>query len=245
MKTNTMKAKIWMTGVSMASVLSLSTLGATAQAFQTFSKPHTFLPPTSFSINTSVLWNAQIDVPYSEQLQAGTVVMIISAPNTNRVHRAMAAPSVTTSDKWVITQGNLPTGLTLSDSGLVSGTPTGPVGTNSVTVQVTDANGQTATRTFTITVFGVHTLQVTTLSLPTGIAGKPYQSKLSATGGQGTYMWKVAQGTLPVGVTLSADGTLAGTPQKAGTYAITVQAFDALGDSAAQYYQWTVSKSKN
>jgi len=108
----------------------------------------------------------------------------------------MAAPTVATSDKWVITQGSLPAGLTLSESGLVSGTPTGPVGTSSVTVQVTNANGQTASRTFFITVFGVHILQIATLSLPTGTAGKPYQSKLSATAGQGSYMWKVVQGML-------------------------------------------------
>ena len=243
-----MKTKILMAGVSMASVISLSAGVLAPQAFAKGLRPST--TTTSFSINTSVLWNAQLDVPYSEQLEAGTVQValpwwLFSGPNTIRVHRAMAAPALTTSDKWVITQGSLPAGLTLSNSGLVSGTPTGPVGTSSVTVQVTDANGQTASRTFSITVFGVHTLQVTTLSLPTGIVGKPYQSKLSATGGQGAYMWKVVQGKLPVGVTLAADGTLAGTPQKAGTYAITVQTFDALGDSAAQYYQWTVANSKH
>jgi len=257
-----MKTKIWMTGASMATVLSLSAIVSVPQAFAKVLFPFRFPTTTSFSINTSVLWNAQLDVPYSEQLQAGavtvTVPMRMDGPNRTplhflndkaaavTVHRTMSQVlNGTGTYKWSLKEGSLPDGLTLSDSGLISGTPTGPDGTTSVTLQVTGTNGQITSRMLPITVFGVHLLQVTTASLPTGVAGQPYQSKLSALGGQGAYMWKVVQGTLPLGVTLASDGTLSGTPQRTGVYAVTVQTFDALGDSAAKYYVLNVANSKH
>jgi hypothetical protein len=53
---------------------------------------------------------------------------------------------------WAITSGSLPTGLTLgSSTGVISGTPT-VTGTSNFTVQVTDANFQTGTKTLTITI---------------------------------------------------------------------------------------------
>lgn len=184
--------------------------------------PH---PINPFSIGTNWAWNAQYGVPYNNlQLQAA---------------------SGHEQDTWSIVNGSLPAGLTLSSDGIISGTPTGENGTSTFTVQVKDASGQTATKTLSISVFGVHNLQVATSSLSSGVVGQSYQSKLSAVGGQGSYVWKVAQGKLPTGVTLSADGSLAGTPQKPGTYTFTVQTFDALGDSAAQYYVLNVANSKH
>ncbi len=57
---------------------------------------------------------------------------------------------------YALAQGSaaLPPGLTLNSSGTISGTPTGPVGTTSFTVQVTDFDTGTATQTFSITVAG-------------------------------------------------------------------------------------------
>jgi Putative Ig domain len=48
----------------------------------------------------------------------------------------------------------LPAGLTLNSNGTISGTPTGPVGTTSFIVQVTDFDTGMATQTFSITVAG-------------------------------------------------------------------------------------------
>ena len=48
-----------------------------------------------------------------------------------------------------VVSGGLPTGLTLSSSGLISGTPTQP-GTSTFTVQVKDAANQTAQLTYTL-----------------------------------------------------------------------------------------------
>jgi hypothetical protein len=53
---------------------------------------------------------------------------------------------------WSIASGSLPTGLSLnSSSGMISGTPQS-AGTSTFTVQVTDANSQSATRQFSIVI---------------------------------------------------------------------------------------------
>lgn len=50
---------------------------------------------------------------------------------------------------YALASGALPTGLSLSSAGVISGTPTA-TGTFTFTVQVTDANGSTGTTTFQI-----------------------------------------------------------------------------------------------
>lgn len=52
---------------------------------------------------------------------------------------------------FAILSGTLPAGLTLSSSGLLSGTPT-TVGTSTVTIQATDGNGCPGVATYTITI---------------------------------------------------------------------------------------------
>jgi hypothetical protein len=52
---------------------------------------------------------------------------------------------------WTVIDGVVPDGLTLGSDGVIRGTPT-QLGTGHFTVQVTDANGDTATRTFDLVV---------------------------------------------------------------------------------------------
>ncbi|HVU24146.1 MAG TPA: chitobiase/beta-hexosaminidase C-terminal domain-containing protein [Opitutus sp.] len=80
-------------------------------------------------IFTSALPDAVIGVAYSQTLLAGG-----EAPFT-----------------WSLAGGALPDGLMLSGDGTISGTPT-TVGLGSFSVQVADANGDTATRAFDLTV---------------------------------------------------------------------------------------------
>ena len=56
-----------------------------------------------------------------------------------------AAGGTGTGLTWSVTSGSLPAGLTLSASGVISGTPAGSASTGSVTVAVTDSGGNTAT----------------------------------------------------------------------------------------------------
>jgi subtilisin family serine protease len=143
---------------------------------------------------------------------------------------------------WALAAGSLPAGLTLSGSGLISGTPT-TAATSSFTVQVTDAGARTATAALTITVgaFNVTTpLAISTTSLPGGTTGTAYSSTLAATGGTTPYTWSVSAGTLPAGLTLSSGGVLSGTPTTAGTSTFTVQLSDAGGQKATASLSVTV-----
>lgn len=52
--------------------------------------------------------------------------------------------------KFYLSSGILPSGLTLSQSGIISGTPNGAQGTSTFTVDATDSNGTITSRTFSI-----------------------------------------------------------------------------------------------
>ena len=68
-----------------------------------------------------------------------------------------------------------------------------------------------------------------TATLPSGRATVAYSASLSAAGGQGTYTWTVAPGSLPAGLSLDAtSGVVSGTPAAAGTYSFTVKVADAV-----------------
>ena len=124
---------------------------------------------------------------------------------------------------WSVSSGSLPAGISLSPSGVLSGTPTA-VGTASFTVKVTDANGQSATQATSITISaGVST---TFSAPPAAVVGVPYSTTLTATGGTTPYTWSVNAGSLPPGLALSSAGVLSGTPTASGSYPFTVNVID-------------------
>jgi len=115
--------------------------------------------------------------------------------------------------KWTTTS-TLPSGLTLSQAGLLSGTPTvHTAGAVDVVVTVTDARGGTNTANLKLTVNPAE-LEITTTSLPNATHSEAYTQTLSATGGVAPYTWSTST-TLPAGLSLSASGVLSGTPSEA------------------------------
>lgn len=167
------------------------------------------------TINTTALPVGTVGVAYSQALVAtggvGTLV-------------------------WGTTLGSLPTNLSLSPAGVISGTPTG-TGTANFTVQVTDGFSQTATMPLSITIASVPTPpNITTTNadlLPNGLLNGivPYSRTLTATGGTGTLTWSILSGTLPTGLTLSTTGEISGTPSVAGTFEFTPQVTDTLAQT--------------
>jgi len=139
---------------------------------------------------------------------------------------SLAASGGTGSISWRVTTGNLPGGLTLSDSGDISGTPTA-AGTTNFTVTATDSSTppQTAKQALTITINSK--LVITSTSLPNGLVSTAYSTTLASSGGAGTITWSVSSGSLPAGLALSGGGTISGTPTTAGTSSFTVQAKDS------------------
>lgn len=73
---------------------------------------------------------------------------------------------------------------------------------------------------------------VNTAALPPATAGVPYFAQLVAVGAYAPYSWTLASGSLPAGLTLAADGTIAGTPTATGTSSFDATAEDAYGLSS-------------
>ncbi len=147
---------------------------------------------------------------------------------------------------WTYT-GSLAPGLGLSQSGVLSGTPTAS-GTFYITAQVSDNINSSTTQSLTLTVNppagsgsgSGATVTVTTSSLPGATLDQAYSTALAASGGTGNYTW-VYTGSLPQGLSLSTSGVISGTPTTSGTYTIYVQAVDSTAGSVSAARQLTLA----
>ena len=130
---------------------------------------------------------------------------------------------------WTVTVGTLPAGLSLSSSGLLAGSPTS-AGSFTYTVQVTDANGQSASRSVTQVIAAAPSLAFTPA---VGEVDVPYSQQPTLSGGTSPIAWTLTAGSLPAGVTLDATtGLVSGTPTAAGTFAVTIRATDSFNATA-------------
>ena len=77
-------------------------------------------------------------------------------------------------------------------------------------------------------------------SVPGATAGSAYSQSLSQTGALGAPNFAITAGALPPGLTLSASGTISGTPTATGTFNFTATVNDASGCSGSQAYSITV-----
>lgn len=144
---------------------------------------------------------------------------------------------------WSVTQGNLPTGLTLGAStGIISGTPTAS-GSYTFTLKVADSGSPalTASAQFSIAISAAPPIVFSTTSLSSATYNVAYTATVAATGGAGALTYAVTTGSLPHGLTMSSAGAITGTPTAAGTVPFTVTASDAYGDSAQQALSITVN----
>lgn len=133
-----------------------------------------------------------------------------------------------------VTDGALPPGLFLASDGALTGAPTA-AGAHDFTVTATDNYDQTGSQAYRLVVAGA-TITLVPTSLPDGEVDLPYQQAISATGGTAPYLFALGGGTLPPGLVLATDGTLAGTPTQPGAYAFTVVAMDAQERTGEQAY---------
>lgn len=139
---------------------------------------------------------------------------------------------------WSVSSGKFPTGLTLSSSGVIMGTPTS-TGTTIFTVRVSDSTRTSATQDLTLTVNAPYFITTAT-SLFTGIVGSPYSQLLGVTGGIAPYTWFISLGALPDGLTLSPTGTVSGTPSTQGSSNFTVGVTDSMNNSASKSLTITI-----
>ena len=143
---------------------------------------------------------------------------------------------------FTVTTGALPAGLTLSNSGKLSGTPAED-DTSTFTVTATDADGYSGTRQYTISVNPPH-IAITPQTLANGKVGKVYETlAFEASGGTGPYSFAVVTGALPAGLTLGANGELSGTPGQAGSFTFTVRATDANSYHGSHGYTLVIAEA--
>lgn len=132
----------------------------------------TFSCPT-ITLSPATLPNGKAGAPYSQTItQSGGV-------------------GTTT---FAVTAGTLPTGLTLSTGGVLSGTPN-VTGASTFTVTATDSNGCTGSQDYTLTI-GCGAITLSPASLPNGTAGAPYSQAITEIGGVGTVTFSVTAGAL-------------------------------------------------
>lgn len=129
---------------------------------------------------------------------------------------------------WAVT-GQLPTGITLSSAGVISG-KTAITGTFPITVKFTEtATGLSASKALSLTVSAAPV--ITTTSLPDATRNAAYSQTLTKDGG-GNGTWAITTGSLPTGINLNpGTGVISGTPTAhTGSYPFTVT-FSETGSS--------------
>ena len=128
--------------------------------------------------------------------------------------------------------GSLPTGLSLSSSGLISGTPSVGGGW-SFWVELSDENPPSASwcvpssaqREFSISVVQGLSIKQNALSPKATFLNEPYSFQLSADGG-GSQVWSLKSGSLPAGMSVNPNGLVSGTPTATGDFTFVVQVTD-------------------
>jgi hypothetical protein len=188
-----------------------------------FSQAFSIIVRTGLTITTnSPLPNALANSAYSQQLQASS------------------SDSLT----WSVVSGSLPSGITLSSGGLVSGTPQS-LGIFNFTVQATSGGTQqqVAAQSFRLQV--VSALSITTAStLPNGTLSALYMTALAATGGVAPYTWTQTNGALPDGLNLGPSGLISGTPIRVGVFTVTVQAADSFSLTTTAVFTISVAPAE-
>ncbi len=186
-----------------------------------------------FQLTVNAAPTATVAVPVADLTQSHDTTPFAPVTGTGGTppYRYSVAPS-------------LPAGLSIdSTTGAVTGKPTAPFAQASLTVTVTDANGATATGSFSLTVSGAPTATqiIATKGLTATVMAAPF-TPVTGSGGAGTLHYSVAP-ALPAGLSLdSTTGTITGEASAtapAATYTVTVT--DANGATAAASFALAIN----
>jgi len=140
-----------------------------------------------------------------------------------------------------VTSGSLPSGLSLSTAGVITGTPAA-AGTSTGVVSATNGIGSAATSGFTIVVGGGTSAPTITGTAPGGTVSSAYSYSYTVTGSP-TPTCTVTSGSLPTGLSLSTNGTISGTPSVAGTSTGVITATNGVGSPATKSFNIVIASS--
>ena len=181
----------------------------------------------SQSFSSTVTVNPAITLSPASPLPNGTV----GNPYNQAIGASGGSGSFTS---FAVADSSLPPGLTLSNAGLLSGTPT-TAGNFGFFIAATDTNGAVGIKSYSMQVV-LPTLILSPASLPTGTVGNPYIQSITASGGSGTITFALTSGSLPSNITLSPSGELRGVPTTAGTSNFTVTATSSTESTGSRAY---------
>ena len=131
-----------------------------------------------------------------------------------------------------IGSGSLPAGLTISQSGTISGKPTGSNTTNTFTVKVADSGNppiKVLSPQYTINISAPPPLSITSSGALLGATiNTAYATSIVTSGGVPPFTWSKTSGNFPPGLTFNTtSGQISGTPTMAGVFQFTLQVVDS------------------
>ena len=145
---------------------------------------------------------------------------------------------------YSIVSGALPTGLSLSGAGVISGTPTVAGTFGPITVQASNSGGSVNTSAFSITISATGTAPTlfTAGSPPSGLVSNSYAYTFAANGSPAP-SFSLVSGSFPPGLTLNGtNGLLSGVPTVAGVFGpITLQALNGFGNVNSSPFTITIN----
>jgi hypothetical protein len=188
-----------------------------------------------------------------QPLWISTTPVLTATPQGNRYTVALTPMGGTPGYAWSLEGASaLPPGLSLASPGeavfadgapgftYIAGRPS-TAGLYSFTLRVTDSAGASVTQAFSLNVAPV---SIEYLSLPTPTTPLTYNiaytQPMLGSGGTGTYTWS-AQGATPPGLTLSAGGTVSGTPASTGSFNVPVLMSDSAGASILRTVSFNIA----
>jgi len=195
-----------------AGTAALTVIATAGQASASMAASFTVYP--ALVVQASTLPPGIVNIPYSQRL-------VFSGGS---------------SQSYTVSATGLPAGLSLANSGILSGTPTS-AGAFNLSVSVKDSAGFAASGNFALTIFPA--LSIISTSLPPGTVGVTYSQSFSASGGSGGYSWSASG--VPQGLSVNAGGQISGTPGTAGSFPLNLTVRDSADNTATASVTLTIA----
>jgi serine protease len=185
---------------------------------------------------------------FSWTINPSTNVVSVTSPvpqnSTAGTHVSLQIQASDTGTGTTLTYGatGLPAGLSITSSGLISGTPNSP-DTYTVTVTARDQYGAQGSASFSWTVGpSGSVVTVTNPGSQASTTGTRVSLAIHATDSAGATLTYSASG-LPAGLTINkSTGLISGTPNTAASYSVMVTVTDTTGSNGSASFAWTVQR---
>ncbi|MFO0727120.1 MAG: putative Ig domain-containing protein [Myxococcota bacterium] len=213
----------------------LPSLSSGSYVVAAFVNPSQFASESDYSNNSYALGRITIG-------GGGNTITVLSNSlphaRSGTAYSTQLQQSGATSPSWSVSSGSLPSGLFLSSSGIISGTPS-ITGTYNFSVQCAQSGYTPGTANLELVVDsgGGGGLAIQTTMLPQATVGGALSGvSIQATGGTPPYAFQVVSGA-PSWMHIASDGSVTGTPDVAGHSDVHISVFD----SASNFVEGVIS----